>query len=151
MSQFESNTGYHAHDEPGGVKSSEAKDSGQRTSFESGAVRDRAPGKGRYDLLSPIGLKRIALRCEAGAIKYGNGRNWEKGMPVSIFVDSALRHIMQYLGGDVEEDHLAAAAWNLQAAMHTEEVMPQMQDIPTRPEYIQVFWQEYKKKEEEPK
>lgn len=100
--------------------------------FESGALRDRPQGKGMYVLLSPVGLRRIAQRCEYGHLKYGDGRNWEKGMPVSEFVDSALRHIMQYIEGDTAEDHLAAAAWNLQAAMHTEEKMPEMQDIPTR-------------------
>lgn len=123
---------------PVGVENRGALDSGHRTNFESGAQRDRLPGKGRFVLLSPIGLKRIALRAEAGEIKYGDGRNWEKGMPVSQFIDSAMRHIAQYLEGDVQEDHLAAAAWNLQAAMHTEEKMPEMQDIPTRPEYKEV-------------
>ncbi|RXZ78321.1 hypothetical protein EBB07_28825 [Paenibacillaceae bacterium] len=107
-------------------------DSGNRLSFKTGAQRDREPGKGKYVLLSPVGLRRIAVRCELGQIKYGDGRNWEKGMPVSEFIDSAMRHISQYLDGDNEEDHLAAAAWNLQCAMHTEEKMPQMQDIPTR-------------------
>lgn len=110
-------------------------DSGHRKGFESGAQRDRVAGKGRFDLLSPIGLRRVAVRAELGAIKYGDGRNWEKGMPVGVFMDSAIRHIMDYMQGDTTEDHLAAAAWNLMAAMHTEDVMPEMQDIPTRPKF----------------
>lgn len=107
-------------------------DDGQHKTFETGAKRDRASGKGRYDLLSPIAIRRIALRSELGEIKYGDGRNWEKGMPISEFMDSALRHIFQYMAGDSQEDHLAAAAWNLNCAMHLEEIMPQMQNIPSR-------------------
>lgn len=110
------------------------EDSGNRKKFETGALRDRPIGKGMFVLLSPVGLRRIALRCEQGHLKYGDGRNWEKGMPISEFVDSAMRHIAQYIDGDTTEDHLAAAAWNLQAAMHTEEKHPHMQDIPNRME-----------------
>lgn len=113
-------------------KVNRASDSGHRMSFDSGALRDRPQGKGKYVLISPVGLRRLALRCEQGHIKYGNGRNWEKGMPVSEFIDSSLRHLTQYLAGDNEEDHLAAVMWNIQAAMHMEEMMPEMQDIPSR-------------------
>ncbi|CAI8980968.1 hypothetical protein EMIT07CA2_60264 [Brevibacillus sp. IT-7CA2] len=107
-------------------------DDGQHKTFETGAKRDRAPGKGRYDLLSPAAIRRIAQRSELGEIKYGDGCNWEKGMPISEFMDSALRHIFQYMAGDNREDHLAAAAWNLNCAMHLEETMPHMQNIPAR-------------------
>ncbi|MFC8686335.1 dATP/dGTP diphosphohydrolase domain-containing protein [Brevibacillus porteri] len=107
-------------------------DDGQHKTFETGAKRDRAPGKGRYDLLSPVAMRRIAIRSELGELKYGDGRNWEKGMPISEFMDSAVRHIFQYMAGDTQEDHLAAAAWNLNCAMHLEETMPQMQNIPAR-------------------
>lgn len=107
-------------------------DSGNRKEFDTGALRDRPHGKGMPSLISPIGFIRLAKRCELGHVKYGDGRNWEKGMPVSEFIDSALRHIMQYLDGDNEEDHLAAAMWNIQCAMHMEEKMPEMQNIPTR-------------------
>lgn len=107
-------------------------DSGNRKAFDSGALRDRPEGKGMFSLISPVGLKRLALRCELGHLKYEDGRNWEKGMPVSEFIDSALRHINQYMNGENDEDHLAAAMWNLQAAMHMEEKMPEMQDIPSR-------------------
>ncbi|WP_188067619.1 dATP/dGTP diphosphohydrolase domain-containing protein [Brevibacillus brevis] len=108
------------------------RDDGQHKTFGTGAKRDRALGKGRYDLLSPIAMRRIAQRSELGEIKYGDGRNWEKGMPISEFMDSALRHIFQYMAGDTQEDHLAAAAWNLNCAMHMEETMPKMQNIPAR-------------------
>lgn len=111
-------------------------DSGDRKDFGTGAIRDRGEAiKGRFVLLSPIAMRRVAIRSELGERKYGDGRNWEKGMPLSEFMDSAMRHINQYLEGDTEEDHLAAAAWNLNCIMHLEETLPAMQDIPTRPEF----------------
>jgi hypothetical protein len=106
-------------------------DSGQREVFESGAVRDVRTGKGRFDLITPIGLRRLAAVYERGAGKYAP-RNWEAGIPVSRCLDSALRHVVQYLAGENTEDHLAQAAWNLFAAMHFEEVRPELVDIPTR-------------------
>ena len=57
---------------------------------------------------------------------------WEKGIPVSAMMDSALRHIFKYLDGMDDEDHLAAATWNLLGAIQMEEKMPDMQDIPSR-------------------
>lgn len=108
-------------------KDFELKDSGHRRSFASGAVRDRGKGKGRYDLITPFALKRIAIIYEKGAEKYDD-RNWEKGMPFSVFLDSALRHIMQYIMGMEDEDHVAQAAWNLFAIMHLEHTLPGWDD-----------------------
>lgn len=101
--------------------SSELPDSGHRVTTSTGALRERAPGKGRYDLITPIGLRRLALHYENGAKKYGE-RNWEKGMPIEWFLDSAIRHLYSYLAGDRSEDHLAAAAWNALGAIHMEEL-----------------------------
>ena len=95
------------------------KDSGERSEFETGAVRDRQKGKGRYDLLPPYGLKRLAMHFENGANKY-NARNWEKGIPTERYMDSALRHLFEYLSGLRDEDHLAAAAWNVLCLIETE-------------------------------
>lgn len=104
-------------------------DSGERERYEAGAVRDKQDGKGRYDLLSPWAIHRLALHYEAGAKKYEE-RNWEKGIPASRCISSALRHIFQWLAGSREEDHLAAAVWNLCAVMHYEELRPEILDIP---------------------
>lgn len=101
---------------------SKVKDSGKRQSFDTGAVRDIQEGKGRYDLLSPIFMKRLAQHTENGAKKYGD-RNWEKGIPVSRYLDSAIRHLFAYIEGNRDEDHLAAVAWNVQGAIHTEELV----------------------------
>lgn len=107
------------------------KDSGDRTQFETGAVRDMQEGKGRCDLLPPAALLRIAKHFEAGAVKYGD-RNWELGIPMHSFVDSGIRHLLKYMDGWTDEDHLCAAAWNILCALETEEKRPEMQDIPSR-------------------
>jgi hypothetical protein len=88
------------------------KDSGKREEQGTGAVRDSRRGKGRYDLIPPYPMHRLAKHYENGAVKYGD-RNWEKGMKTSRFMDSALRHLFQYLGGDRSEDHLSAAVFNI--------------------------------------
>lgn len=88
--------------------------------YASGAQRQPNQGRGRYDLLHAWAMRRIALRCEYGAQLYGD-RNWEKGIPQSRMICSALRHLFQYLQGLTDEDHLAAAAWNLLAALDQEE------------------------------
>lgn len=105
------------------------KDSGDRTQFTSGAVRDMHQGKGRCDLLPPRALLRLARHFENGAVKYGD-RNWEKGIPQHSFVDSAMRHLLKYMMGMRDEDHLIAAAWNILCLAETEEIHPEMMDMP---------------------
>lgn len=61
-----------------------------------------------------------------------NSRNWEKGMEFSVYVDAALRHLTKYIAGWNDEDHLAAAIWNLAALMFQEEKNPDLQDLPER-------------------
>jgi len=101
------------------IEFSKVQDSGTRQDFGTGSVRDTREGKGRYDLIPPDGLKRLAVHFENGAAKYGD-RNWEKGQPLSRYIDSAIRHLQAYLGGDRSEDHLAAATWNSICAAATE-------------------------------
>lgn len=103
-------------------KTFELKDSGKRQEYETGARRDTTDGKGRYDLLQVLALRRVAVVLQRGAQKY-DARNWEKGIPLSRFVDSGLRHLMQYLEGRRDEDHAAQAAWNILGLIHTEEMI----------------------------
>ena len=107
------------------------KDSGERRQFDTGAIRDRAVGKGRYDLLSTQMLMRLARHYEAGSIKYSD-RNWEKGMPIGVYVDAAMRHFIKYIAGWNDEDHLAAVLWNIAAIMFMEERLPELDDLPER-------------------
>ena len=113
------------------MRETEIKDSGKRTEFASGAVRDMHDGKGRFDLLPMCVLLRLAQHYEKGAIKYAE-RNWEKGIPAHSFADSAFRHLVKYLDGCTDEDHLIAAIWNLCGLAWTEEKHPELMDIPAR-------------------
>jgi hypothetical protein len=99
--------------------------------FPTGAVRSTDAEDTRFDLISPIGLRRLAETCAEGAAKYGD-HNWEKGFPVSSVMNHALRHLNLWLAGDNTEDHLAHAAWNLFVVMHFEETRPELLDVPTR-------------------
>jgi hypothetical protein len=107
----------------------EIKDSGDRSVYPTGAVRDNGEGKGRFDLISGQGLLRLARWYEMGAKKYED-RNFEKGMPISRYVSAAMRHAVKYMMGCNDEDHAAACAWNMFAIMHHEFERPEMQDLP---------------------
>ena len=109
-------------------------DSGDRTEQYGGAIRDRAPGKGRYDLLSPTFMRELALLAEVGAEKYTRrdasgaievtgARNWERGYSLPLCIDSALRHTQQLLAGDDDENHAVQAAWNLMAFIHNRDLI----------------------------
>jgi len=95
------------------------KTSGEKREFSTGSIRNVRKGKGRYDLVPPTSLRRLAIHYENGASVYGD-RNWEKSQPLSSYIDSMLRHGQDYLSGDRSEDHLAAVAWNAFSAMYTE-------------------------------
>ncbi len=118
---------------PNCEKGSSIKDSGNRTKFPTGAVRDMHRGKGRYDLLPWEAIHELALHCEEGALKYGE-RNCEKGIPIHSLIDSAIRHLSCYMRGMKDEPHLRAAMWNIAFAIWMEKNKPEMQDIPTRKE-----------------
>jgi hypothetical protein len=100
----------------------EIKDSGQRETFTTGSVRDIQEGKGRYDLLPFIALRRLAIHYELGAKKYGVN-NWRKGQPLSVYFNSAMRHMFKWMLGWRDEDHLSAAIWNLASIVETEEMI----------------------------
>ena len=106
-------------------------DGGDRMSYGNGkAVREPSTGKGRYDLITPFGIARLARWYELGAQKYAD-RNWEKGMPFSRYIDSAKRHIDKYIMGMSDEDHLAAAVWNILCIIHHEELgQTELDDMP---------------------
>ena len=154
----------------------EIKDSGRRTEFETGAVRDIQEGKGRCDLMpfdvmaecykasdenffasdifeklylftqdGDIGhlyfvlskpepfrswsnmFLEVAIHFEEGAKKYGEN-NWQKGIPVKRYIDSAVRHYLKFLRGDTDEPHDRAFCWNLMCAIWTCKHMPELND-----------------------
>jgi len=101
----------------------EVKSSGkEHTVFETGSQRDNREGKGRPGLMSVFALRRDARHYENGAVKHAS-RNWEMGQPSSAYFDSAFRHMLDYLEGKRDEDHLAAIRWNIAGIMHNEELV----------------------------
>ena len=107
------------------------KDSGERTTFSTGAQRDMHCGKGRMDLLPWAAIIEVSKHCEAGALKYGV-HNVDRGIPTSSLMDSAMRHAAKYLDGREDEDHLLAAAWNLLWAIEMRCKNPECVDTPWR-------------------
>ena len=114
-------------------KKLQIKDSGERTTFETGAVRDMQDGKGRMDLLPWAAIMEVSKHCEDGAIKYGE-HNVDKGLPTHSFLDSAIRHAAKYLDGWTDEPHLLSAAWNLLWAIEMEIKHPECVDTPWKKE-----------------
>ena len=94
--------------------------SDSKTTFDTGAQRDTAEGKGRPSLISPVLIHRLGVILEKGAEHYG-ADNWMKGMPYRRTADSMIRHIYQWLAGDTEEDHLAAVCFGAMCLMTYEE------------------------------
>lgn len=137
------------------------KDSGSRSEFPTGAVRDIQKGKGRptlmplkvvatlldtrlggdpvvhrianfcdggttFELYHALGefakiayeyqfetmILEAAIHYEMGAEKYGDN-NWQKGLPVNCYLDSAIRHYLKYRRGDKDEPHDRAFVWNI--------------------------------------
>lgn len=109
------------------------KDSGNRREFASGAVRDMAEGKGRFDLMPWAALMEVSKHCENGAKKYGE-HNVDKGLPTSSFMDSAVRHLAKHIDGWTDEPHLIAAAWNILWAIQTEIKHPELNNVPWKGE-----------------
>lgn len=159
------------------------KDSGERTEFASGAVRDIQKGKGRCDLMpldvvanfycEDIGpedpavfifnriqafmdsgrrdhlytvlsdfsceafhgfedmLLEVSKHFEEGAEKYGEN-NWQKGLPVKCYINSAVRHYLKWLRGDKDEPHDRAFCWNILCAIWTCKHKPELNDYATK-------------------
>lgn len=102
--------------------------------FDSGAVRgaDVAGSAGkfpaRFDLISAIGLRRLAETYGEGSLKYDDN-NWRKGIPMSNIMNHLLAHAVAYQSGDRSEDHLGHLAWNAFALMEFEETRQDLNDL----------------------
>lgn len=104
---------------------------GDSVKYASGASRSSDAEGVRFDLVSPVGHRRLAARYAMGAVNRGD-RNWEGGMPASDVINHLERHLNLWKSGDTSDDHLAAAAWGLFALMHFEELKPEVIDLPSR-------------------
>jgi hypothetical protein len=98
------------------------KDSGKRSEYESGMVRDIQEDKEMLDLLFPEGIPyeeqmiiRIATHLTKGAKKYTE-RNWEKASGAQEMIDfkrSAWRHFIKWYMGMEDEDHASGVYFNI--------------------------------------
>lgn len=100
------------------------KDSGKRIEYSSGMRRDDNSQKPDFSLLltsMPYDkqmLTRWAELMTRGANKYGR-KNWELSCTeeeLERFKSSAMRHFMQWITGETDEDHASAIYFNVQAA-----------------------------------
>lgn len=101
------------------------KDSGKRLQLP-GMVRDTTEGKMRYDLVfdGPM-FERWAKHLTDGAVKY-SAKNWmgaHTKEEYERFRESAIRHFIQFLNGDTDEDHAAAVLFNINGMEYVKEKM----------------------------
>jgi len=71
----------------------------------------------------------VAKHYEDGAKKYAE-RNWEKGQPLHVYIDSGVRHYLKFKAGLTDEPHLRALVWNILGAIWTHINKPEMIDLP---------------------
>lgn len=97
------------------------KDSGERSCFGGGMVRDASEGKIDYTSIffGPM-LKRWASHLTKGRKKYPDPApgvpNWTlaEGVPELLHAkQSLLRHVVAYMEGEKDEDHAAAIFFNI--------------------------------------
>lgn len=69
----------------------------------------------------------VSKHFEDGAKKYGEN-NWQKGIPVHCYIDSAVRHYLKFLRGDKDEPHDRAFVWNLMCCIWTCEHKPELNE-----------------------
>lgn len=79
-----------------------------------------------FESLSSMFLE-VARHFEDGCAKYGEN-NWRKGIPAKCYIDSAVRHLLKYIRGDVDEPHNRAFVWNIMCCIWTCVHKPELND-----------------------
>lgn len=72
-------------------------------------------------------LLEVAVHFEDGAKKYGE-YNWQKGIPVKCYIDSAIRHYLKWCRGDMDERHDRAFVWNVFCCIWTCKHCPELNE-----------------------
>lgn len=80
-----------------------------------------------WELCHSTLLLEVAKHFEEGAKKYGEN-NWQKGIPVHCYIDSAVRHYLKLLRGDRDEPHDRAFVWNILCCIWTCKHKPELND-----------------------
>lgn len=71
----------------------------------------------------------VSKHYEEGAKKYVE-RNWEKGIPLHSYIDSAIRHYIKWRRKDDDEPHDRAFLWNILSCLWTMSNKPELIDLP---------------------
>lgn len=105
---------------------------GDQTTSESGMARSVTDGKVDYSLVfdGPL-VERLAQHLTAALAHY-EARNWMKAntaADLERFRASAVRHFIQWLRGDKDEDHFAAAVFNMNGYEYTKERLRELDSI----------------------
>ncbi len=87
------------------------EDNGEKQTASTGASRSGGKGRGLPSLLPFDALMELAIHFEEGSIVHAP-RNWEKGLPLSWYIDSLFRHLTDIMMGKTNESHHRAFAWN---------------------------------------
>lgn len=74
----------------------------------------------------------VAKHFEEGAEKYGEN-NWQKGLPVKCYINSAVRHYLKWLRGDKDEPHDRAFVWNLMCCIWEVDYSPRAKEKTQKP------------------
>jgi len=72
-------------------------------------------------------LLEVSKQYEDGAAKYSE-RNWQQGIDLHCFIDSAARHYIKWVGEWNDEPHDRAFIWNVLGAMWTYRHKPELDD-----------------------
>lgn len=70
----------------------------------------------------------VSKHFEEGAKKYGEN-NWQKGIPLHSYFDSAIRHLLKYWDNQTDERHDRAFCWNIICAIWTYDNKPKLDDF----------------------
>lgn len=70
----------------------------------------------------------VSHQFEDGAKKYGEC-NWQKGIPIHCYIDSAVRHYLRYKDGWEDEPHDRAFIWNIICCIWTMRNKPELDDF----------------------
>lgn len=99
------------------------KDTGKRKEYKSGMIRDSTEGKPNLYLWMPQDMPyeeqpliRIGALATRGAEKYGERNCYcaNSKEEMERFKSSAMRHFMQWITNEDDEDHFAACYFNMQ-------------------------------------
>lgn len=116
------------------------KDSGKRHTFEGGMVRDTQENKVDWwrILIGPM-MERYAIHLTKGNAKYPDVNpgipNWTMAQGPEErerFKQSAMRHFVQWMRGDQDEDHAAAVLFNINGYEYVKEKLGKLEFVKSK-------------------